>query len=227
MSKNPPRTGRAASMSDLVVDIPMPAITDEQWTAREAEMAAAAQAKARAEAERRPAMLRAAGFPRRAVDWAFRADETAAAITRVRAWDPRAESVLVIAGSRGCGKTVAATWWAAQRIEHHPVPVFMRAATFAASSRYDRSSRDLLLDAPALVFDDLGTEFLDSKGSFLVDLDELIDVYYGDYKPLLITTNATLDEFRERVGERITDRIRECGAFWSTRDDSRRGKTTP
>jgi DNA replication protein DnaC len=223
MSKEPPRIGEAATIGEIV-DIPLPSLTEEQWAAREADLAARAETEARAAAElrsrHRRAKLRAAGFPERAIDYAMVADETASSIVRVRAWDPGKESVLVISGSRGCGKTVAATWWAMQR---DPVPMFTRAASFAASSRYDRGPRDALLAARALVLDDLGTEFLDSKGSFLVDLDELIDVFYGDYKPLLITTNATLDTFRSRVGERITDRIRECGAFWSTRDESRRG----
>lgn len=177
--------------------------------------------EARREAEYRWARLSTADFPRRAIDAARTADDSTAAIRRVCSWTPETESILVLSGAPGCGKTVAATWWASKQ---RRTPRFVRATTFAASSRYDRDTRDTWFNARGLVLDDLGTEYLDAKGSFLVDLDELLDVFYGDKKPLLITTNCTKDAFKERYGARVVDRLRESGSWFSISDASRRTK---
>lgn len=221
------RSGSLASVEDVLraVGLEIPELTEEQWADHDRRVAAArAEAGERAEAKRleeRRKDLRAAGFPRRAIDEAIAADVSAAPIVRVASWEPAKVSTLIVSGSKGCGKTVAATWWA---LRQPTVPRFIRATTFAASSRYEREDRNKLLEAPALVLDDLGTEYLDAKGSFLVDLDELMDVFYGDYKPLLITTNSSLDDFRARVGDRFADRMRECAAFWATSAPSLRGR---
>jgi len=169
----------------------------------------------------RPSTLLAAGFPRRAVEGAVAADETNAMIARIRDWDIERENVLVISGPKGVGKTVAAAWWAMRRAIP---PAFVRAALFAASSRYDREDRQRWLSADALVLDDLGAEYADGKGSFLVDLDELVDMYYGDRRPLLVTTNCNVVKFVERYGERIADRVRESGAFFEWSGPSLRGR---
>lgn len=200
--------------------------TDEQWAEHDAKIAAAraqhdAEEQDRALKRTREAVV-AAGFPRRAVEAADAADVTAAAITRVREWKCAVENVLVLSGSPGCGKTVAATWWA---LRQSWAPVFMRATAFAASSRYDDEKRSTWHDAQSLVLDDLGTEYADTKGNFLVDLDELIDTYYGSRKPLLITTNCTADDFKKRYGARIVDRLRECGSWFSVSAASMRRKS--
>ena len=198
--------------------------TDEQWSEHDRKIADA-RAKETTEAEARRVRdkfgrLEKAGFPLRALRAAERADENRSAVSRVRDWKPEDKSILVLSGPAGCGKTVAAAWWA---IRQPCSPVFVRATTFAASSRYDRETRDTWFDAPALVLDDLGTEYLDAKGSFLVDLDELLDVFYGNSKPLLITTNADAGAFKARYGERVSDRVRECGVWFAMRDASMRG----
>ena len=95
--------------------------------------------------------------------------------------------------------------------------------TFARQSRYD-SRRDDLLAAPALILDDLGSEFLDDKGSFLVDLDELVDTYYRAMRPLVITANCTAELFRARYGTRIFDRLLESGEFYLVSGLSLRGR---
>lgn len=206
---------------------PMASWTDEQWAKHDADVAARC-----AETERtwvqtgtKSAHQRLVdnGFPEMALEWAEKADETAPLIRKIADWDPKVSSVLVLSGTRGCGKTVAAAWWAKrQRVP----PLFVRAPTFARSSRYEGDKRDELLRAPGLVLDDLGEEFMDVKGSFLVDLDELVDVYYGSRRPLIITTNCTKDVFVKRYGERIADRMRESAIWFSVSDASRRKRTT-
>jgi DNA replication protein DnaC len=200
--------------------------TDEQWAAHDAEVAIKlANANKDAENERVWRIAKGfadAGWPARALDSAKVADETKPAVARVLSWDTKVENVLVLSGQPGCGKTTAAAVWAQRR---NQAPAFVRATTFASSSRYDRDTRDAWLHANALVLDDLGAEYADAKGNFLVDLDELIDTFYGDKRPLLITTNCTDVEFKQRYGARIVDRIRECGSFFGIRTTSLRGKS--
>lgn len=190
--------------------------------ARAAEDAARTRRREQSRRERAKwSALSANGFPLRAIEEARSADVTDPVLCRVAAWDAEATSILVISGGYGVGKTVAATWWAATR---ESPPCFLRASTFAAASRYDHDAREHWYGASALVLDDLGAEFADAKGSFQTDLDELVDVFYGDRRPLLITTNCTSTEFKSRYGGRVIDRIRESGAFWQHDGASRRGR---
>lgn len=213
------------SISELVT-LSVPNLTEAEWAARDAEIAKrhaddeAAKDAARAAARRRD--FCAHGFTIRALEAAQAADETKPAVARVRSWDHAAESILVLSGPAGCGKTVAATWWAWNRA---PWASFIRSTTFAASSRYNNEKRDAWFAAGALILDDLGTEYADSKGNYQVDLDELVDVFYGDRRPLIITTNCTLADFKGRYGSRITDRVRECGSWFSISSESLRRKS--
>jgi DNA replication protein DnaC len=208
--------------------------TDAEWEEHDRRVAAAREADRIADAAAiiaaRRGKCRAAGFPALALDAAIKADETAAAIGYVSDWpggehDPeRQRTILVLSGPPGCGKTVAAAWWALRRTD---APTFIRASAFAASSRYDRETRKALLKASALVLDDLGAEYADANGSHIVDLDELVDTFYGDRKPLLITTNCDNTRFTERYGERVIDRIRECGDFVGAGVKSMRNPVKP
>ena len=208
-----------------LISFNMPTLSEEEWAARDAEIAKrhadeeSQREIAKAGARRRDFYDR--GFTVRALESAQAADESKPAIARIKAWDVNAESILVLSGPAGCGKTVAATWWAWNRA---PWAMFIRSTTFAASSRYNNEKRDAWFAAGALVLDDLGTEFADSKGNYQVDLDELVDVFYGDRRPLVITTNCTLASFKDRYGSRITDRVRECGSWFSIATESLRRK---
>lgn len=193
----------------------------EQWADHDAKVAEinranAAAAKLTPEAKLRD---RGTGFPERAIVAAAAAKPTAA-IEKIKTWNHAEKCVLVLAGSPGCGKTVAATHWA---MHNRPGATFVRASTFAASSRYDRAERNAWLKAQALVLDDLGGEYVDTKGSLMADLDELVDTYYGDQRPLLITTNLDREAFKSRYGQRIADRLRECGRWFSIASESLRG----
>ncbi len=131
--------------------------------------------------------------------------------------------IAVLSGVTGAGKTVAAAWYVYQIVvtEQRWAFPFIRAAELATLSRYG-GERDKYLDAERLVIDDLGSEYLDAKGSFLVDLDELVDRFYAGKRHLVITTNCTKATFKKRYGERITDRLRECGTWIAVTGESRR-----
>ncbi|MGN6107262.1 MAG: hypothetical protein ACTHU0_19295 [Kofleriaceae bacterium] len=206
--------------------------TDEQWAEHDARVATQ-----RADAERavsakrdqdRAKLYAEAGFPRRALDVVVSGslDERAPTLLKLREWRMASggDGIVVLSGPPGCGKTVAACWWAWQ--QNWP-PQFVRATTFAATSRYSNDERRAWLNANALVLDDLGAEYSDAKGSFLVDLDELVDVYYSNRRQLVITTNCTSNDFQDRYGGRIYDRLRECGTWLSVSSGSLRRKAAP
>lgn len=229
------RTGQVipitAALSAVRVDgerLDFETISDDEQAAwrlrREAEVARERARGAKTAAlERRAGALIAAGFPRRAIDEALTADETAKSIALMRSWDPDKRCIVVLSGTNGVGKTVAAAWWAMRA----PIaPMFVRASTFARAPRYgsdDAVTKARWISAPALVLDELGAEFLDGIGSLKVDIDELVDTFYGDGRPLVITTNMPSAVFAERLGERVVDRIRECGVFFEDDGPSRRG----
>lgn len=199
-------------LSDLIV-LPVPGAdwTDAQWAERDAMVAEARQkAEAAPHAIDRAAIAAVRGFPLRAATAALVADMAAGPMAALAAWhgDHPGDGIAVLSGPPGCGKTVAATWWGMQ-----VGAICVRAATFATTSRYESDDRAGWLKARSMVLDDLGTEYNDAKGSFNVDLDDLIDVKYGSMHRLVITTNLPAAAFKSRYGERVADRIRECGAW--------------
>lgn len=194
--------------------------TDAEYrVAHEAKERAAAAEKLKAErAERVSAlrlMLRTGQFPERAIEPALLNSqrETLAMghVRRFAAQDSR--SLLVLAGGVGSGKTTAAAWLAAHLGKRSE---FIRAAHLESAGRYDKELRQRWMDARLLVVDDLGAEYADSKGNFLVELDELMDFYYGNRRVLVVTTNLSISEFKNRYGGdsgRIASRIRESGVW--------------
>jgi DNA replication protein DnaC len=163
-------------------------------------------------------------MPLRAAEFAIKATTEDPLIKRVSDWAKKTRDdggIAVLSGPAGVGKTVAACWWA----DGFPrVPMFMRASEFATMSRYDQEGREQWQRQHALILDDLGAEYLDPKGSFLVDLDELIDIFYAGKKYLVITTNCDKATFKARYGNRIVDRLAEVGTWIAVPGESRRKK---
>lgn len=214
----------ADNLADVIALAPQ--LSEEQWAARDVEIAErlvkeTRSASAAALEVRREALLES-GFPRRALRYAIAGDASKPALARLKSWDAGNRCVMLLSGPMGVGKTVAAAWWAL----HAPrTAAFVRASTFARVSRYERdgdAGKGAWIEAPALVLDDLGAEFLDSAGSFLTDLDELIDTFYADERALVITTNCNAKVFAQRYSERVLDRIRECGVFCEITGESMR-----
>lgn len=158
---------------------------------------------------------------------------------------------LVLAGGPGVGKTTAAAFLAARRPpglfrpsdadwdDNHkdmdgrllpprwPArlrPRFITASALVEIDRYkDGDLLDVLRKCSLLCIDDLGAEYSDQKGFFQSFLDSLINSRYSMGLKTCITTNLKMGEFKDRVGERIVDRIREGGKFVSIDDKSYRG----
>lgn len=168
---------------------------------------------ARLDIPQRHARLLELKWPLRALNTARNAQDTPA-IVRIREWSPR-KSAIVLAGQKGCGKTVAAAW----RALHWGRAAtfrFVHAADLACIGRYSAEWKELL-DAPALCIDDLGAEYSDVKESFLVDFENLINRFYANERPLIVTTNMTVRALGERYGGRVYDRMIEC-AQWENVD---------
>lgn len=201
----------------------VPQLSDEEWAARETRIAAEkerlrAADDARTERVRGPLPPEMPDWPSRLLEALPTARETAPAIAALASWRHTERCIAVLSGSVGCGKTLAAAWWA----KRHGRVGFVRASTFARVSRYGEDHAGYL-ERSALCLDDLGAEYLDAKGSFVVDLDELIDTYHADMKPLIITTNCNWQQFEARYGCRITDRLKECGEWFNVTGGSMRG----
>lgn len=136
--------------------------------------------------------------------------------------------ILVLSGPRGVGKTTAAAWWLVQkRVRTEFLATtsvrFIDAGLMSRWPRYDDAKMRELTRARALVIDDLGIEYTDTKGAFVSLFDEVVNNRYAAELPTLITTNLNAKSFKERYGERVADRIREVGRFVELKGKSMRG----
>lgn len=203
---------------------------DRQWV-EAAEQKKAAEARARHVRAECPKRLMRLGAPERAVEaWEAGLQETEA-LKYVNAFLEAGKTFLVLAGGAGCGKTVAAVHAMAKRLlldRREDVPaLFMRASECARLGLYsddDKRTTYQMHGASLLVVDDLGAEFMAEGGVWRGLMDELIDVRYGDRLPTILTTNLSVDAFKERYGERVADRIRHAGVVRGCGNVSRRAR---
>ena len=165
-----------------------------------------------------------------------------AALNIARGWWAGDSTCLVLSGTRGCGKTTAAAWCVAQPPREDPYrardawlrgaisprayrsPLFLDVSKLQRASRYDEERMLDVEMAATLAIDDLGMEYADAKGSFAALFDALFNVRYADQLKTVITTNLTAVDFKARYGERVADRIRECGVYIELDEQSLRGR---
>ena len=214
----------------------MPDYTAEAW----AEVHAA-QVKKRADWEQREAVRVVARQERRRKQWVeagvpsrlVEVIESGEGLDETRALSiarSQTSGILVLSGPRGVGKTLAAVWWLMRTDFPDPRFVtperrrFLDAPALARWPRYDDAKMTELERARALVIDDIGLEYDDTKGAFRSLFDALVNARYAADLPTCVTTNLTADEFKLRYGERVADRIRETGRFAALVGDSLRRK---
>jgi DNA replication protein DnaC len=145
---------------------------------------------------------------------------------------------LVLAGGVGVGKTTASVRAAleaervAVRNNRHSGGIrlsFIAAAEIGKAAGYNDESRKVWGDLERcgfLIIDDLGTEHADKSGWFASAFDGLINTRYAECRRTIITTNLDIATFKATAGERILDRIRECGQFYTVPGESLRKNPT-
>lgn len=118
---------------------------------------------------------------------------------------------LVLLGGTGTGKTVAATWALREALRQGESAYFRTTSRLSRLSGFDEGARELamLSECGLLVLDDVGAEAQTAWGSGL--LQELLDNRHQGYRRTIITSNLSANDFKARLGERMTDRIREDG----------------
>ena len=153
--------------------------------------------------------------------------------------EPRETWCLVLAGQPGRGKSIAAAYWLkrlaydwlVKRFEEEEENTtlhngFTGQHWWSAQEVSRVSSHDaqlnILMNRDNLVIDDLGTEYLDTKGHTLHRLDEMITRRYSNYKRTVITTNLNMEGFQKRYGNRIFSRIGDGGVFHGVTNKSLR-----
>ena len=185
--------------------------------ARSAELEAQARGY---EVLRREEHLRAIGLPERLAEILALPLADTQALAAVRAWLDRDLTFLVLGGSVGVGKTVAA---ASAFVERGGL--FRKASQITRMSQFDEESWDRLYRARLLVVDDLGTEPHDQGGWATAALLDLFDRRYDARARTILTVNITVETFRQRYGQdggRFLDRLRESGEWFNVAGESMR-----
>ncbi len=119
---------------------------------------------------------------------------------------------LILVGPTGVGKThlVAAIIHELAKMEEYVV--FLYTADFLDEIRetYDdeytgEDKFEMVRTATILVLDDLGTERMTDWAK--EKITQLLNYRYNNLLPTIVTTNLSLDELRERIGERAFSRL--------------------
>lgn len=168
-------------------------------------------------AEKALRRLEASGVGPRSLDAASAPDETPA-IAAVRRWlGDSSRTWLVLCGSKGTGKSVAATWAVREVCRQGSSAAFRSMASLAKLSSFDAGADEMayLKRVHLLVLDDVGTEVLTDHAK--AQLHDLLDARHEHYGRTIVTSNLLWDaplapgSLQERLGERLVDRVRQSG----------------
>lgn len=194
-----------------------------------------AEKKARADREKRLRIetLRADGIRDKSLtacrfDKATMSDEIVKCKRYADAWDDmrRENSGLLLWGNTGNGKTFAAACIANELIDRG-IPAMITSFPRILNAGYDKQEIiEQVRYYPLLVIDDLGAER--SSEYAMETVYTVIDERYKAKKPLIVTTNLTLDELckpKNMDYQRIYDRVIEmCTPLVFKGDNLRRDK---
>lgn len=147
-----------------------------------------------------------------------------AALTEVQKWWPSESWCLALLGGKGTGKSTAAGWAAVEALKpEYGDMLWVRCTAESRESLFGPTASEFARDArrcKLLVLEEVGSEFFsDVWRSWLEDV---IDSRYADMRKTLITSNAEVPAFKERLGARIVDRIAHDGVVVGTGTQSLR-----
>lgn len=194
-----------------------------------------AEKKARADREKRLRIetLRADGIRDKSLtacrfDKATMSDEIVKCKRYADAWDDmrRENNGLLLWGNTGNGKTFAAACIANELIDRG-IPAMITSFPRILNAGYDKKEIvEQVHYYPLMVIDDLGAE---RRSEYAMEtVYTVIDERYKSKKPLIVTTNLTLDELcrpKDMAYQRIYDRILEmCTPLVFKGDSMRRDK---
>lgn len=165
--------------------------------------------------------MRARGVPRKLWEAAFDSDRQTVALSHAQAYAGpglEARRALVLAGPTGVGKSYAAAaiigeidapdrWpeW------EQPYALFrfwpsIAGAFLSGGERRDEAIREVI-ETPVLALDDVGAEYVKPGGLVEALFDELVCVREAEERPLILTTNMTVEQMQARLSDRIMDRL--------------------
>lgn len=131
------------------------------------------------------------------------------ALRAVKTFLDSKDGFLFLCGGIGTMKTGSACF-ALGQVDHGR---YVRALDVTRLSIEDKPKWRAVLEAPLVVFDDLGWESGDSKGAFLGAFSDLIDTVAGSRHRLIVTGNIEPDDFKKHYGAREYDRFRQRGKW--------------
>lgn len=136
--------------------------------------------------------------------------DTTHAMGAAREWDASARWCLVLLGGVGSGKSVAAGWCAHQSLARGDSAMWLRASEASTASLYGAEAQERALRARGvrlLVLDDLGAEM--NSEAWKTWLEDVLGARYANGLRTVITTNLDAEGLKARLGQRLTDRVRE------------------
>lgn len=117
---------------------------------------------------------------------------------------------LALLGGVGSGKSVAAGWLTHQSLARGNGVCWLRATEAATGSLYGPEAQQRAhwaRGARLMVLDDFGAEF--ASEPWKAWLEDVLGARYANGGRTVITSNLDAEAFKVRMGERLTDRIRE------------------
>jgi DNA replication protein DnaC len=156
------------------------------------------------------------------------ADESIRAIEVAKRWLESPKPWLVLLGSSGQGKSIAAAWALRRCAEKGSTVAWAQADTLAvlAGGFGGEERAERLRHVDVLVMDDIGTEHA-SEFSRSV-MRGILQARHEDLLRTIVTSNQAGAEFRETVGVRLARRMRdECVAVELTGEPLKFNNATP
>ena len=136
---------------------------------------------------------------------------------------------ILFSGVPGVGKTFASSCMANYLMEHNKTVMVMSLGLylnkiFREWAEAENEVLGYVKECDLLIIDDLGTE---KASEFAIEKTfMLIDTRYRSQKPLVVTSNLTLQLIKQKFGSRIADRLAEMCYTINSTGESYRGKDT-